>query len=172
MEHPDLAPKESEYGKTAPIAASEPTTELGDEIQIAADNSVCRHDRFGSIGPMNSISNASTSRTAAACSDQDRCHHDALHQGLTSPTAGGSTTSPSATVHDVPPARICGRISSDPDALELLHQKVGWTPGADQIRPSASVRARKDVELSSALQHIQRSCRCISATGYNSVCCL
>ena len=40
------------------------------------------------------------------------------------------------------------RVSSDLHDLQRLHEATGWTPSADQIRPTAAVRAQKELLLS------------------------
>jgi len=39
------------------------------------------------------------------------------------------------------------RVSSDVDSLQALHEATGWTPSAEQIRPTAALRAQKELML-------------------------
>ena len=39
------------------------------------------------------------------------------------------------------------RVSSDVASLQALHEATGWTPSAEQIRPTAALRAQKELML-------------------------
>ena len=49
--------------------------------------------------------------------------------------------------YEAPAPFRSGRISSDLDALDALHARTGWTPGADHIRPTAVMRAQKELAI-------------------------
>ena len=44
--------------------------------------------------------------------------------------------------------RLRCRISSDVEELALLHEVYGWVPGREHVRPTAAVRAQKELLLS------------------------
>ena len=48
---------------------------------------------------------------------------------------------------DAAQERLACRISADVDQLEDLHAVYGWIPGSAQVRPTATVRAQKELLL-------------------------
>lgn len=69
-----------------------------------------------------------------------------------SPPPGGDPGAHELLAHLSPPpggdpGALHGRVDSDLENLQLLHEVYGWPPGGAHVRPSPTVRAQKDILL-------------------------